>query len=335
MTDINHSMKSILVTGGAGFIGSHLVDLLIDQDLQVVVLDSLTYAGSIGNLEKHTGNEKFTFIKGNICDEALVLEILTDYNIDSVFHLAAESHVDNAIESPGIFIKTNVEGTYTLLKACKDTWGSQSGKRFLHVSTDEVFGQLGADDPPFNEATPYAPSSPYSASKASSDLLAGAWHHTYKFPVVTTNCSNNYGSRQHGEKLIPTIIRNALSGKPIPIYGTGMNIRDWLFVEDHGKGLIAAMTRGRIGQTYCLGGDNEVKNLDIAHMICEILDKKNPRDNGKSYADQIEFVTDRKGHDFRYAIDFTKAKRELAWSPQTSFGDGLEQTVMYYMSLYE
>lgn len=333
MPNIKHSMKSVLVTGGAGFIGSHLVDQLIAQNLKVVVLDALTYAGSRDNLKDHDGKNGFLFVEGNICDETLVLSLLKDHDIDTVLHLAAESHVDNAIESPGIFIKTNVEGTYTLLKACRDTW-QDDNRRFLHVSTDEVFGQLKVDDPPFNEKTPYAPSSPYSASKASSDMLAGAWFHTYKFPVITTNCSNNYGSRQHDEKLIPTIIRNALSGKPIPIYGTGMNIRDWLYVEDHCKGLISAVTTGRLGETYCLGGDNEIKNLDIAHTICNILDTKIPRNDKKSYSEQIQFVTDRKGHDFRYAIDFSKAKSELGWIPQIDSKTGLERTVVYYVSLY-
>ena len=328
-------MKSILVTGGAGFIGSHLVDLLMAQDLNVVVLDALTYAGSKDNLETHFNKPNFHFVEGNICDGELVSDLLARHTIDTVLHLAAESHVDNAIEEPGIFIKTNVEGSYTLLKACLDAWQNTDGKRFLHVSTDEVFGQLKENDPPFNEETSYAPSSPYSASKASSDLLARAWHHTYKFPVVITNCSNNYGSRQHDEKLIPTIIRNALAGKIIPIYGTGMNIRDWLYVEDHCKGLIAAITQGALGETYCLGGDNEVKNLDIARQICGILDKKIPKANGKSYAEQIQFVTDRKGHDFRYAIDFSKAKSKIGWTPQIDFQTGLEKTVDHYIRLYK
>ena len=329
-----HIMKSVLVTGGAGFIGSHLVDQLMAQDLKVVVLDALTYAGSKDNLKNHFDHKNFTFVEGNICDETLVLSILKDHDIDTVLHLAAESHVDNAIEAPGIFIKTNVEGTYTLLKACRDTWQDDQ-RRFLHVSTDEVFGQLKAEDPPFNEKTPFAPSSPYSASKASSDMLAHAWFHTYKFPVVTTNCSNNYGSRQHDEKLIPTIIRNALAGKPIPIYGTGMNIRDWLFVEDHCKGLISAITTGRLGETYCLGGDNEIKNLDIAHIICDLLNAITPKADKKPYSEQIQFVTDRKGHDFRYAIDFSKAKAELGWTPQIDFKTGLERTIRYYVSLYQ
>ncbi|PZP55647.1 MAG: dTDP-glucose 4,6-dehydratase [Micavibrio aeruginosavorus] len=328
-------MKSVLVTGGAGFIGSHLVDLLMTQDLNVVVLDALTYAGSRENLNIHSRKKNFHFIEGNICDADLVSSLLAKHDIDTVLHLAAESHVDNAIEEPGIFIKTNVEGSYTLLKACLDAWTDTAGKRFLHVSTDEVFGQLKENDPPFDENTPYAPSSPYSASKASSDLLARAWHHTYKFPVIITNCSNNYGARQHDEKLIPTIIRNALGGKIIPIYGTGMNIRDWLYVEDHCKGLIAAITTGELGETYCLGGGNEVKNIDIAHQICAILDAKLPRPDDKSYAGQIQFVTDRKGHDFRYAIDFSKATEKLGWMPEISFQSGLEHTVDYYISLYK
>ncbi len=331
----HHAMKSVLITGGAGFIGSHLVDLLIAQNLNVIVLDALTYAGSKENLASHFGKSNFHFVEGNICDAELISNLLERHSIDTVLHLAAESHVDNAIAEPGIFIKTNVDGTYTLLKACMDAWEDTSGKRFLHVSTDEVFGQLKEKDPPFKEDTPYAPSSPYSASKASSDLLARAWYHTYKFPVVITNCSNNYGSRQHDEKLIPTIIRNALSGKKIPIYGTGMNIRDWLYVEDHCKGLINAVTKGETGQTYCLGGGNEVRNLDIAHEICGILDNIIPRDDAKPYADQIHFVTDRKGHDFRYAIDFSKAKAELEWQPQTDFKTGLKKTVDYYINLYK
>lgn len=329
-----HNMKSVLVTGGAGFIGSHLVDMLISQNLNVVVIDALTYAGSKENLKKHFGNPQFTFAEGNICDRGLIAAVLKDHDIDTVLHLAAESHVDNAIEEPGIFIKTNVEGTYTLLRACNDFW-KDDNRRFLHVSTDEVYGQLKAEDPPFNEKTPFAPSSPYSASKASSDLLAGAWFHTYKFPIVITNCSNNYGSRQHAEKLIPTIIRSALGGEPIPIYGTGMNIRDWLYVEDHCKGLIAAVTKGELGETYCLGGGNEVKNLDIAHLICKILDTRVPRIDKESYAKQIQFVTDRKGHDFRYAIDFSKANAKLGWSPLIDFKTGLEKTIAYYVDLYQ
>ena len=335
MASKEYTLNSVLVTGGAGFIGSHLVDLLMAQGKKVVVLDALTYAGSKDNLKSHLSNPDFRFVEGNICDADLVTKILKDHDIDTVMHLAAESHVDNAIEEPGIFIKTNVEGSYTLLRCCKDLWSDDTSRRFLHVSTDEVYGQLTADDPPFNEKTPFAPSSPYSASKASSDLLAGAWFHTYKFPVVTTNCSNNYGARQHNEKLIPTIIRNALAGKPIPIYGTGMNIRDWLYVEDHAKGLIAAVTKGTLGQTYCLGGGNEVKNLDIANIICRILDRLSPRNDKKSYADQITFVTDRKGHDFRYAIDFSKAKADLGWTPQIGFEDGLEKTVAHYVALYQ
>lgn len=330
-----HHMQSVLVTGGAGFIGSHLVDLLAKQNLKIVVLDALTYAGSKDNLKSHFSDPNFTFVEGNICDADLVLSLLKTHNIDSVFHLAAESHVDNAIANPGVFIKTNVDGTYTLLNACKNIWehDGYANKRFLHVSTDEVFGQLKLDDPPFNELTPYAPSSPYSASKASSDLLAKAWYHTYKFPVVITNCSNNYGSRQHAEKLIPTVIRSALADKPIPIYGTGTNIRDWLFVEDHASGLMSAMIEGALGESYCFGGDNELANLPLAKMICEILDEQRPRKDGKSYTDQIQFVTDRKGHDFRYAIDFSKAKAQLGWAPAIEFRTGLAKTVSYYLEL--
>lgn len=326
-------MKTALVTGGAGFIGSHLVDRLLSENVQTIVLDALTYAGNIDNLALAKKNELFTFVKGDICDENLVLNLLQEHGVDSIFHLAAESHVDNSISHPGAFVHTNVAGTYTMLHAARQFWENTSKPatfRFVHVSTDEVFGQLKENDPPFTENTPYAPRSPYSATKAASDHLAYAWHATYGLPVIITNCSNNFGPRQHQEKLIPTIIRNALAGNSIPIYGNGKNIRDWLYVSDHVKGLILAAKKGKPGQTYCLGGDWELQNLDMAYKICAILDSLNPRADGKSYSNQISFVEDRKGHDWRYAIDSTRARSELDFTPSADFDHNLKQTVAYF-----
>lgn len=324
-------MQNILVTGGAGFIGSHLVDLLLAQDKQVIVLDLLTYAGNLDNLIEAKIFSTFKFVHGDICDPALVANILHDYNIDTVFHLAAESHVDNSIADPGRFITTNINGTYNMLHTCLQYWEAKdkpTNFRFIHVSTDEVFGHLAVNAPPFNEETPYKPNSPYSASKAASDLLVRAWWQTYKFPAIITNCSNNYGPRQHAEKLIPTVVRTALAGQNIPVYGTGQNIRDWLYVQDHCNGLILAAERGLVGASYCFGGNNELRNIDMVHMICDILDTINPKTH--SYKDNITYVADRKGHDFRYAIDAIKAHMELGWQPSANFQASFGKTVQYY-----
>lgn len=323
-------MKTALVTGGAGFIGSHLVDLLLSKNVRTIVLDSLTYAGNMNNLAQASKNELFSFRKGDICDGDLVLNLLWEHKVDTIFHLAAESHVDNSINNPGSFVKTNVAGTYSMLHAARLFWEDAlkpATFRFIHISTDEVFGQLTESAPPFDEDSPYAPRSPYSATKAASDHLARAWHTTYGLPVIVTNCSNNFGPRQHQEKLIPTIIRNALAGNTIPIYGNGKNIRDWLYVEDHAKGLILAATRGQPGRVYCLGGDHELQNLDIAYKICEILDRLEPQNSGQSYSTQIKFVEDRKGHDWRYAIDGKRSKTELGFMPSEDFDHNLQNTV--------
>lgn len=323
--------RNILVTGGAGFIGSHLVDLLLKNNAKVVVLDSLTYAGSLHNLSAARVNNKFKFVQGDICDQQIISEILNTYNIDLVFHLAAESHVDNSLLNPGAFIDTNITGTYSMLVSCLKYWEARNKPdhfKFVHISTDEVFGQLALTDAPFDENSPYKPNSPYSASKAASDLLVRAWHHSYKFPAIITNASNNFGPRQHGEKLIPTVIRSALSGKRIPIYGNGKNIRDWLFVQDFCKGLMLAAKQGVNGESYCFGGNNELTNLDLALKICKILDHLYPND--ESYSNYISYVEDRKGHDFRYAIDSTKAKTALGWNIINNFDVNLTQTINYY-----
>lgn len=328
-------MKNVLVTGGAGFIGSHLVDQLLLMDVNVLVLDLLTYAGNLDNIAEARTYESYSFVNGDICDANLVKQLLNDYSVDTIFHLAAESHVDNSITNPGRFIETNITGTYTLLYESLKYWeklNKPDNFRFIHVSTDEVFGQLKLTDSKFNECTPYAPNSPYSASKAASDHLARAWYHTYKFPTIITNCSNNYGPRQHYEKFIPTVIRNALKGNKIPIYGTGENIRDWIYVKDHCKGLILAALKGSIGKSYCFGGDMELPNNQLALMICNILDNMKPIQNF-SYADNISYVEDRKGHDFRYAIDSTIAKNELGWTHGDDFQDLLNTTIKYYVML--
>jgi dTDP-glucose 4,6-dehydratase len=321
---------TLLVTGGAGFIGSHLTDLALARGHRVVVLDALTYAGSLDNLEAARRQPGFTFVKGDIGDRALVEELLAAHGVHRVFHLAAESHVDNSITGPEPFLRTNVDGTFRLLEACRAVWERRSrpdGFRFVHVSTDEVFGDLGPDDPPFHEATPYRPSSPYSASKAASDLFARAWFRTFGLPVVVTNCSNNFGPRQHAEKLIPTMIRCALAGHPLPVYGDGRNVRDWLYVGDHCRGLLLAGERGMPGETYCLGGGTELPNIELVRLICAHLDDIRPQPDGRSYADQIAFVTDRPGHDRRYAIDGAKARRTLGYEAETSLAEGLRETI--------
>lgn len=334
-------MKTILVTGGAGFIGSNFIPYFLDvhPDYKIVNLDLLTYAGNLENLKEVEGNTRYEFVKGDICDRNLIESLFTKYNLDGVIHFAAESHVDNSISGPEAFIKTNINGTFTLLDVARKSWMKEpfqykpdlETKRFLHVSTDEVYGSLGSEGL-FTEATPYAPNSPYSASKASSDLLVRSYFHTYGLNVVTTNCSNNYGPKQHGEKLIPTIIRKALSNQAIPIYGDGMNVRDWLYVLDHAKGIDLAFHKGVAGETYNIGGRNECTNNQIVRAICELLDKESPRQDGKSYREQITYVKDRAGHDKRYAIDATKIETQLNWEASENFETGIKKTVSWFLS---
>lgn len=325
----------ILVTGGAGFIGSHLVDFLIKKGHDIVVLDKLTYAGHLSNLSIAQATEKLEFIHGDICDTDTVFEILQSRKIKTVFHLAAESHVDNSIHDPDTFITTNIIGTLSMLKAAHAYWketGQMETARFIHVSTDEVFGHLGENDRAFHEDSSYKPNSPYSASKAASDHFVRAWHRTYGIPVIITNCSNNFGPRQHPEKLIPTILRNALNEKPIPIYGTGNNIRDWLYVEDHCEGLYLAFLKGQIGQSYAFGGNNEIRNIEMAKMLCRILDSEMPRPNGEAYENLISLVEDRKGHDWRYAIATDKVEKDLGFYPKKDYKSKFMETTRYYIS---
>jgi dTDP-glucose 4,6-dehydratase len=333
-------MQSILITGGAGFIGSnHIVYLLENYpDYRVINLDKLTYAGNPDNLDAVKDHARYFFVQGDICNKEFVDYLFKSFDIRKVVHFAAESHVDNSITGPEIFVQTNVHGTFILVDAAYRHWmegpfTSRKGYedcRFLHVSTDEVYGSLG-ETGLFSETTPYAPNSPYSASKAASDMLVRSYHHTYGLNTVITNCSNNYGPRQHDEKLIPTIIRSALKGMPIPIYGSGTNVRDWLYVLDHCRGIDLALNKGRPGETYNIGGKNEWRNIDIARLICKVLDKKCPRSDGKTYADQIAFVKDRPGHDLRYAIDASKIETELGWKAKESFESGMEKTVDWYV----
>ncbi|MBC2884674.1 dTDP-glucose 4,6-dehydratase [Ochrobactrum sp. CM-21-5] len=327
---------NILVTGGAGFIGSavcrHLAD---DPKANVFNLDKLTYAGNLASLRQIENHPNYSFLQADICDDTGVLEILRTNKIDVIMHLAAESHVDRSIDGPGAFIETNIVGTFRLLNAALAYWRELPGPRksafrFHHISTDEVFGDLPFDSGIFTEETPYQPSSPYSASKAASDHLVRAWHETYGLPVVLSNCSNNYGPYHFPEKLIPLVILNALDQKPLPIYGAGTNVRDWLYVEDHARALALVATTGKLGESYNIGGRAERTNLNVVETICAILDKKRPRANGKSYADLITFVTDRPGHDRRYAIDASKIERELGWKPQETFETGLEKTIQWY-----
>ncbi|MAD97798.1 MAG: dTDP-glucose 4,6-dehydratase [Flavobacteriaceae bacterium] len=334
-------MKTILVTGGAGFIGSNFVCHFLEgnPDTRIINLDKLTYAGSLDNLRELEGDERHIFVEGDICDKALLTSIFKEYEIEGVIHFAAESHVDNSIDNPDAFIKTNINGTYTLLEVAKKFWMSTpfqyiSGKedsRFHHISTDEVYGSLGAKGY-FSEATSYAPNSPYSASKASSDFLVRSYFHTYGLNVVTTNCTNNYGPKQHDEKLIPTVIRKALAGENIPIYGDGKNVRDWLFVKDHCKALETVYKKGKLGETYIIGGNNELNNIDLAIQICNVLDEVNPTE--KSYRSQISFVKDRPGHDFRYAVSINKISNELGWTPSEDFSRCLKETVQWYLKKY-
>jgi dTDP-glucose 4,6-dehydratase len=326
----------ILVTGGAGFIGSNLVRYLIESGETVVNLDKLTYAGNLQNLAS-IASDKHIFIKGDIADQTLVARLLAQYQPRAVVNLAAESHVDRSIHDPEDFIQTNVVGTLRLLKAALGYWTDlpnlqQSKFRFLHVSTDEVYGSLNADDDPFNECTPYAPNSPYAASKAASDHLVRSFAHTYGLPVLTTNCSNNYGPYQFPEKLIPLTIHQALAGKAIPVYGDGKNIRDWLYVSDHCSAIERVLLSGRLGETYNIGASCEKPNIEVVERICAILDQERPRGDGKSYAQQISFVKDRPGHDLRYGIDAGKIRGELDWAPRETFETGLRKTVNWYLT---
>ena len=327
---------TIIVTGGAGFIGSNFVlDWLAGSDERVVTLDALTYAGNLENLASLQGDARHVFVKGDIGDRTLVDRLLAEHRPRALVHFAAESHVDRSIHGPGAFIKTNVEGTFTLLEAARAHWGALAGDekaafRFLHVSTDEVYGSLGPGDPAFTEQHPFEPNSPYSASKAASDHLVRAWHHTYGLPVLTTNCSNNYGPYHFPEKLIPLMIVNALAGKPLPVYGDGMQIRDWLYVKDHCSAIRAVLAGGRLGETYNVGGWNEKPNIEIVKTVCALLDELRPAAEGP-YARLITYVKDRPGHDRRYAIDARKIERELGWRPAETFETGIRKTVQWYL----
>ncbi len=349
---MSYQPRNVLVTGGAGFIGANYVRWLLgaDSSVRIVNLDALTYAGSLDNLRDLPVPDRHVFVHGDICDRALVDRLLRSHAIDTVVHFAAESHVDRSISGPGEFVRTNVVGTYTLLEACRSFWVSRNGEwgmgeddspithppspithgvRFHHISTDEVYGTLGKDDPAFTEATPYAPNSPYSASKAGSDHLVRAYFHTYGLPVTTTNCSNNYGPWQHGEKFIPTVVRSCLQQQPIPVYGDGSNIRDWLYVEDHCRGIDAVIRRGRLGETYNIGGCNEWRNLDIVRLICRLMDERRPQN--APHERLISFVTDRPGHDWRYAIDARRMRDELDWRPAESFESGIVKTLDWHL----
>ncbi len=334
-------MHTILVTGGAGFIGANFIPYYLEnnENAEIVNVDLLTYAGNLENLEEIEGHPRYEFIKGDICDRELIERLFLKYNFKGVIHFAAESHVDNSIKNPDAFVRTNVFGTFNVLDVAKKHWMKGPNRykedyeeaRFHHISTDEVYGTLG-EEGLFTETTPYAPNSPYSASKASSDFLVRSYFHTYGMQVVTTNCSNNYGPKQHDEKLIPTIIRKAVKGEKIPIYGDGQNIRDWLYVLDHCKGIELVYKNGISGETYNIGGRNERKNLYIAHTICELLDKLKPKST--SYKEQIDFVTDRPGHDFRYAIDATKIEKDLGWEAEENFESGIQKTIEWYLKKY-
>jgi dTDP-glucose 4,6-dehydratase len=325
-----------LITGGAGFIGSNFVlRQMKEPDLRVVVLDKLTYAGNLRNLESVSGDRRYEFIQGDIADRSLVRELLTSHRPTAIVHFAAESHVDRSIVGPDDFIRTNIDGTFALLEETRAYWTALSGAdkndfRFLHVSTDEVYGSLAPQDPPFCETTPYAPNSPYSASKAASDHLVRAYHHTYGLPTLTTNCSNNYGRFQFPEKLIPLMILNARDRKPLPVYGDGKNIRDWVYVEDHCEAVTAVLRGGRVGENYCIGGWNEKSNLEVVETVCDLIDELKP-DEKPSRRELISFVKDRPGHDRRYAMDARKMERELGWKPKETFESGIRKTVRWYL----
>ncbi len=328
---------TLLVTGGAGFIGSNFVHHWLGQsDETLVNLDALTYAGNLGNLARWAGDARHVFVKGDIGDRALVDQLLQTHRPRAVINFAAESHVDRSIHGPADFIQTNVVGTFHLLEAARAHWmgladSDRQSFRFLHVSTDEVYGSLTPTEAPFTETRAFEPNSPYSASKAASDHLVRAWHHTYGLPVLTTNCSNNYGPYHFPEKLIPLVIHNALAGKPLPIYGDGQQIRDWLYVQDHCSAIARVLQAGVPGQTYNIGGWNEKPNLEVVNTICQLLDQMRPRSDGRSYAEQITYVADRPGHDRRYAIDARKIERELAWRPAESFETGIRKTIAWYL----
>lgn len=327
-------MKTYLVTGGCGFIGSNFIHQEREKGNRIVNLDNLSYAANPENLSKFDNDPDYIFIKGDICDQTLISKLLNEHNVDAIINFAAESHVDNSIKGPEVFIRTNIMGTYHLLWAALQYWqerGKPADFRFLHVSTDEVFGDLPLDtDDKFDEDTSYKPSSPYSASKASSDHLVHAWNRTYGLPTIITNCSNNYGPHQHHEKLIPHMVKCALENQPLPVYGTGENVRDWIYVRDHCKGIALALENGTLGEAYCFGGNTEKTNLELVHEICDKLDQIKPRKDGASYRDQITFVTDRLGHDLRYAIDDTKARRVLGYETDTSFDDHFETTIRWF-----
>ncbi|MGE6793983.1 dTDP-glucose 4,6-dehydratase [Pseudomonas guineae] len=326
----------IFITGGAGFIGSALIrHLLNGTEHQVLNLDKLTYAGNLESLASVAHHPRYSFLQADIADSAVVSQALAEFQPDAIMHLAAESHVDRSIDGPSDFIQTNIVGTYALLEATRSYWSQlepvrKAAFRFHHISTDEVYGDLHGLDDLFTETTPYAPSSPYSASKAASDHLVRAWQRTYGLPVLITNCSNNYGPYHFPEKLIPLVILNALDGKPLPVYGNGQQVRDWLYVEDHARALLKVVSAGQVGETYNIGGHNEQTNLHVVESICALLDELTPRQNG-SYKEQISFVSDRPGHDLRYAIDASKIERELGWKPEETFSSGLRKTVTWYL----
>ncbi len=335
----SYQPHSMLVTGGAGFIGANFIRHVLthEPNIHIVNLDKLTYAGSLNNLNDLPHPERYHFIRGDITDAPLIHHVLQHHHIDTIVHFAAESHVDRSITGPAPFVETNVMGTFVLLEAARHHWFEveecePSHCRFHHISTDEVYGSLASNDPRFTEKTPYQPRSPYSATKASSDHLVHAYHHTYGLPITLSNCSNNYGPYQHVEKFIPTVIRSCLNQQAIPIYGKGKNIRDWLYVDDHCRGIMAIIKQGIVGENYNIGGDNEWENIALARTICEQMDKLFQR--GKSHLSLLEFVTDRPGHDFRYAIDSSKIKNELDWKPQESFASGLKKTIEFYLKTF-
>lgn len=331
-------MSNIIVTGGAGFIGSALIrHFIIFAGNFITNIDKLTYAGNCESCTLLDDTYQYHLEHIDICNNIFIPKILSFNQPDIILHLAAETHVDRSIDGPADFIQTNIVGTYTLLECAREYWNTLEGDkkanfRFIHVSTDEVFGDLGDSGGFFSETTPYAPSSPYSASKASSDHLVRAWHRTYGLPTIVTNCSNNYGPYQFPEKLIPLTILNALEGKPLPVYGKGEQIRDWLYVEDHVKALCTVLEKGKVGETYTIGGNNEQRNIDVVREICRLLDEIRPRDDGHSYSEQITFVSDRPGHDMRYAIDASKIKNELGWEPKETFSSGLRKTIEWYLA---
>ena len=327
-------MKIYLITGGCGFIGSNFVRFILEREPEATIinLDKLTYAGNIHNLDG-ISNSRYHFVHGDICDSELVAKLFNDHQFDGAVHFAAESHVARSIDGPAEFVQTNIVGTLNLLEQSREYLNKEekSNFRFLHVSTDEVYGTLG-DKGKFFESTPYDPSSPYSASKAGSDHLARAWHRTYGLPVLVTNCSNNYGAYQFPEKLIPLMIINCLHRKPLPVYGKGENVRDWLFVTDHCEAIHTVLTSGQVGETYNIGGNNEIKNIDVVLTICSLLDEMSPREDGSKFSKLITYVQDRPGHDFRYAIDATKINQELGWSPKESFETGIRKTIDWYLN---